>query len=123
VLLRDHRAQISLDVENAEAGGSSNKTHSMRIDVWITRLQPESNKGEQDFAGMLWSVLECSTDASRGSASFETRRSRRAESSSASLGLTDFSQVDMLGVRYKSVHFGAEKSPGESVSPNRLRQS
>ena len=34
---------------------------------------------------------------------------------SASLGLTDYSQVDMLDMRYKSVNFGARKSPG---SPN-----
>ena len=36
-------------------------------------------------------------------------------SSSASLGLTDCSQIDMLGVRHKIVNFGAEKSP---VSPS-----
>ena len=29
----------------------------------------------------------------------------------ASLGSTYYSQVDMLGVRYKSVNFGARKSP------------
>jgi hypothetical protein len=28
------------------------------------------------------------------------------------LGLTDYPQVDMLGVRYKSVNFGARTSPG-----------
>jgi len=32
--------------------------------------------------------------------------------SSASVGLTDSSQVDMLGLQYKSVNFGAEASPG-----------
>jgi len=31
----------------------------------------------------------------------------------ASLGLTDYSQVDMLGLRYKLVNFGADKSPGQ----------
>jgi len=36
-------------------------------------------------------------------------------SSSASLGLTDYSQVDMRGVRYNSVNYGAGKSEG---SPN-----
>jgi hypothetical protein len=35
--------------------------------------------------------------------------------SSASRGLTDYSQVDMLDVRYESVNFGAGTSPG---SPN-----
>ena len=34
---------------------------------------------------------------------------QRARRSSASHGLTDYSQVDMLGVRYKCVNFGAEK--------------
>ena len=34
--------------------------------------------------------------------------SRTRCSSSASLGLADFSQVDMLGVRYEFVNFGAE---------------
>ena len=34
----------------------------------------------------------------------------RSTSSSASLGLTEYSQVDMLGLRYISVNFGAEKS-------------
>jgi hypothetical protein len=45
--------------------------------------------------------------------------------SSGSLGLTHYSQVAMFGLRYKSVNFGAEKSPGftKLVSPNRLRQS
>ena len=33
-------------------------------------------------------------------------------SGSAAYGLTDFSQVDKLGVRYKSVNFGTGKSPG-----------
>jgi hypothetical protein len=33
-------------------------------------------------------------------------------SSSASLGLRNYSQVDMLGLRYKPVNFGAEKSLG-----------
>ena len=32
-----------------------------------------------------------------------------------SLGLSDYSQVDRLGLRYKLVNFGAEMSPG---SPN-----
>ena len=45
----------------------------------------------------------------------ERRGDPKAVPSSASLGLTDYSQVDMLGVRYKSVSVGAEKSP---VSPN-----
>jgi hypothetical protein len=31
------------------------------------------------------------------------------------VGLADYCQVDMLGVRYQSVNFGAGKSPG---SPN-----
>ena len=31
----------------------------------------------------------------------------RTRSASASLALTDYSQVDMLGLRYKSVNFGA----------------
>ena len=33
----------------------------------------------------------------------------------------DYSQVDVLGVRYKSVNFGAKKTPSESelVRPNR----
>ena len=30
----------------------------------------------------------------------------------ASLGLTDYSKVDMLNLRYKSDHFGAERSLG-----------
>ena len=36
-------------------------------------------------------------------------------SSSTSVGQTDFAHVNMLGVRYTSVSFGAEKSP---VSPD-----
>ena len=32
--------------------------------------------------------------------------------SPASLGFTDSSQVDMLGLRYQFVNFGAGKSPG-----------
>jgi len=43
--------------------------------------------------------------------------------SSESLGLTDFSEVDVLGSWYKFVNFVAEKSPVTTlVSPNRLRQ-
>ena len=44
-------------------------------------------------------------------------------SSSESLGLTDFSEVDVLGSWYKFVNSVAEKSPVTTlVSPNRLRQ-
>ena len=35
-------------------------------------------------------------------------------SSAFLLGLTDYSEVDMLGVRYKSVNFGADQNPGEA---------
>ena len=38
----------------------------------------------------------------------------------ASLGLIDYSQVNMLSRRYKSLHFGAELSPG---APNRCAQT
>ena len=36
-------------------------------------------------------------------------------------GLTDHSQVDIQGVRYKSVNFGAEKSPGSNRQKERKR--
>ena len=36
----------------------------------------------------------------------------RAGSTCASVGLTDYSQVDILELWYKFVHFGVEKSPG-----------
>jgi hypothetical protein len=36
------------------------------------------------------------------------------EPSSASLGLTDYSQADMLGLRHKSVNFGVARSFGSS---------
>ena len=42
--------------------------------------------------------------------------------SSASFGLAVSSQVDILGVRYKSIQVGAEKNPG-SPNSNRLRRS
>ena len=40
-------------------------------------------------------------------------------------GHQGYSQVDRLGVRYKSFNFGAETRPGlaKLVSPNRVRQS
>ena len=41
------------------------------------------------------------------------RQVRRMQGpSSASLGLTDYSRLDMLALRYNSVNFGADKSPG-----------
>jgi hypothetical protein len=45
----------------------------------------------------------------------------------ASVGLTDYSQVDKLSVQYKSVNIGAKTSPGSPgltrlVSPKRPRQ-
>ena len=45
-------------------------------------------------------------------------------SSAAPLGLIDYSQLDMLGVRYQSVNFGAKKRLGitQLVSSNGLRQ-
>ena len=42
-------------------------------------------------------------------------RQHASSRSSASLGLADSSEVAMLGVRYKSVNFGADNSPD---SPN-----
>ena len=36
----------------------------------------------------------------------------RLDLQSCVVGLTDYSQVDMLGLRYTSVNFGAAKSPG-----------
>ena len=38
--------------------------------------------------------------------------SPRLNPSSPSLGLTDYSQVDMFGLRYSSVNFAAEQNPG-----------
>ena len=49
-----------------------------------------------------------------------TAHSERAinlPSSPASVGFTDYSQVDILALRYKFINFGAEKSPG---SPKRV---
>jgi hypothetical protein len=37
-------------------------------------------------------------------------------SSSASLGLTDYSQVDILGMRYKSVNFGRKGKGAIQIS-------
>ena len=42
-------------------------------------------------------------------------RGAAKSSSSASLGFTDYSHVEMLGVRYESVNFGAEKSLGPPI--------
>ena len=39
---------------------------------------------------------------------------RSIKPTSASLALTDFSQVDILAPRYKSVNFEAENRPGEA---------
>ena len=39
----------------------------------------------------------------------------RLASSAASLGLTDYSQVDMLGSLYQFVHFGGGKMPGAQI--------
>ena len=48
------------------------------------------------------------------------RRVRRLPGpSSASLGLTDYSQVDLLGLLYNSVNFGADKSPGSIFARQR----
>ena len=39
---------------------------------------------------------------------------------SASLGLADYPEVDMLSSRYKPVNFGAERSPGSPIKPGRV---
>jgi len=62
-----------------------------------------SNQGSQTFESLN----------SRLESNEEGRKSQHP--SSASCGLTGPSQVDMLGVRYNPVNFGAEKNPG---SPN-----